>query len=521
MSTDSYFRNRPRKTDGARFPPTAKTVIQAGTVGDSTDIPQKLRYEESVDSLTSSMKYGIFNESTTSLTGQMDDLARPQQVVSRGFSVEKNKLDIVKAMFPNYVFKLADNGPRHSHPILALNRIVGELEVVKIARRYGNLITDIGGNPDRHNMNGFDFIHCCCPVVEPKDVIRADRRAGAVNMCTHLANDCDIIPDVFMSVHSLYYLTPLQILELVHKARSKRLVALMHNFDMLYGQDPHGEYRWEYVDNNGIQLVMKVNGNMNPYVQPPMFWLKRQTFGARIGNKMRYMAWDAIPCGEQWIYTFAACEKVEPVPDIDLPLTTSLDRSDHFGSVTGLVTLNDGKSIKPAMEFLGLADKTIHSFGNMIWLSTKTTRTPILLPKGIIQEVALEMVGVERDAKGLQRCIATMKRRIAPHSLSIPVHIKLNLATYGSAMAFVHSLRDEVIAFNGILAGNFGMLRKLWRSAINLENFICCGVNPTETVQPICVTEYNLHQKSTFCDIFDARRWWPEGLPGYESPNLS
>jgi len=127
------------------------------------------------------------------------------------------------------------------------------------------------------------------------------------------------------------------------------------------------------------------------------------------------------------------------------------------------------------------------------------------------------MIGVPRDEAGLRLCIANMKRELT--KMNIPMSMKLNCAIYGAAQAFVLTLGDEIAAFNELRRPYYLKLYSRLQKAMSLESFICCGRYDSTTAEEMNVTAimYNDNRTSVPSKPFDARKAWPNGLPGYTS----
>jgi hypothetical protein len=329
-----------------------------------------------------------------------------------------------------------------------------------------------------------------------------------------------------MSVHSIYYLSREQILELVHRSKKGRLFAVVHRFDELYGHKHfNGEFNEStyevFINPFGVPKVrMQVTGNSSSYSHDSMSWLSASYYEGADG---RSMCWNGKPVGDSWIYEFVPTPDGVKVPNIDsvgvMSMTQSLARNDHFGPVDGVLAPGDEGSFKPMLTVMKLQGSKIKSFGSFMWISRRNDKT-ILLPKNIVEIVAAKMVGIPRDKAGLKLCINTMKQVVAPGKMSISPKMRLDCIVYGSAMAFVLTLRDEIAVFNELCSPMYKRLYEAFAGVMSLEStmFTCWAPCWNEDqFFNATVEEYNDTYSSVPGPAFDALKGWPEGLKGYES----
>jgi hypothetical protein len=173
------------------------------------------------------------------------------------------------------------------------------------------------------------------------------------------------------------------------------------------------------------------------------------------------------------------------------------------------------------LTVMKLQSSKIRSFGSYLWITRGHDKT-ILLPKGVVETVAAKMVGISRDKAGLRLCINTMKQTVKPDRIPMPEKMRLDCIIYGSALAFVLTLKDEVKVFNELCSPFYLKMYSGLSSVLSLESpfytWWCCGSrdysydNYNATVE-----EYQSTRSSVPGFAFDAKRSWPQGLPGYES----
>nr|WRQ65266.1 polyprotein [Tolivirales sp.] len=485
-----------------------------------------------------------------------------RNVLRRRIHLTPEMKGILEERFRGWSFEC--EGGLHPHPLGAIERaICEELAFRDIKRMCGNgcAISDIGGNANRHAIAGRN-VHSCNPILCPEDVIRRtkDKYHARANYCHNVALDCSIVPDAYLSVHSLYYQNKEEILELVHRSRKRLLVAVVHRFDQLYGGLHFDGFNYESryqmaFHGEHLKVTMEVNGNMTSYHHDPMVWLD----AAYYSNGRRAMAWNGYKVGDSWIMEFRPAPLgLDCVNKQTLTLLESLRRTDHYGSVAGLMNLNDSKSMTPLLEWVDINDTDVYSYFGFVWLYKKGLNRKILIPKGLIQSVAAKMVGVERDHKALKTCIRHMQSMVSSDKLNVPPDVLVDCKTYGASLAFVYSLDKELIAFNELCKSQSRNkydrlkqvmgLNELWSfdqkylllGAACLTGLIVLTSNPSKVgVGSAVVTStllllnlnsktkqfseseltanYNYNRSSSPGYTGSATELWPEGLPGYES----
>jgi len=443
--------------------------------------------------------------------------------IKRSFCVSDTVSQELVKRFPDVEFSLKGKAT-HPHPMGALERAIAEAKLLEdIDRSFGVLrVVDIGGNANRHAAAGRKNIHSCNPVLCPSDVARRspeNYRVDAV-YCNNNVFECMEPADVYLAVHSLYYLTPDQVLSLVMRSGKQRLYACVHVFSELYGKMHfNGDYYESsyqvFAKQRRLSVQMDVVGNLHGYTHDAMFWLQ----GGYYSNGKEAMAWEGYQVGDTWNLKFLPAPLgLTPKSREDLSLVQSLDRSDHYGAINGVVSLDDAGKMKPLLEFLSIKKRAFRSLGDYIWVRNETS-TLILIPKGVVKEVACKMVGVERNKEGLRKCINLMRSAVRSSKISIPAQLRLNSIIYGSAFAFIYSLEDEIDAFNRLCTPIKMRLYARLAKTMSLENFICCaGLPPVECESTVNLTveAYNENRSSVPTGTFDAAKAWPKGLPGVE-----
>jgi len=271
-----------------------------------------------------------------------------------------------------------------------------------------------------------------------------------------------------------------------------------------------------FVEGDRILVTMKVKGNFTGYTHDPCHWLNSTYFES--GG--RAMCWTGRPIGDSWIITFREVPKplvgrISVDVDRDLCLVSSLKRNDHYGGVAGVLSLGDESSFKPMLGLLKLRLREIRSCGPYVWMGMQKTRS-VLVPKDLIESVAIKLVGMPRDKHTLRICIQKMQLAVRSDALSIPMSMRADCIIYGSSLAFVMFVKEEIESFNRLCTPYYMKLYSRLAGVMNLEHWVCC-CGAVEDDEVITVTQYNADRSSATGPVFDAKKAWPLGLPGYES----
>lgn len=183
----------------------------------------------------------------------------------------------LETRFPHMQFVTSPGSPPHAHAVLATERQVAEDYAYKALKRRLHaveqldlVVVDIGGNPSRHKAARRKDVHSCCPILTPADAVRNSTREG--RMCQHLVQECGCVtPDGYLSIHSLYYLTLPEIVRIVYRARSRVLVAVVHDFSKSTGYLGGREARYTRDEHT---VHMNVHGNSAGYSHSAIDWIK-------------------------------------------------------------------------------------------------------------------------------------------------------------------------------------------------------------------------------------------------------
>lgn len=161
-------------------------------------------------------------------------------------------------------------------------------------------VVDVGAGIVRHHNAG-RAVHAMMPSVLPSDEhrwaqwlqIQAAGGVGDLRTCRHRIQDCTCAlrgcPGI--SIHSLYYLTPFDIMVFMEWFEMPELVALHHKFDVAGSFGNEAVYatkpgKWDTIE-------MHVVGNSTPYVHDRIDWLEE----GRFCQGRVVLTWDTVAVG--------------------------------------------------------------------------------------------------------------------------------------------------------------------------------------------------------------------------------
>jgi len=393
-----------------------------------------------------------------------DPAAPPAEPIHRGLinigererfvirhALTQEQLMYFERVYPNLNIEIQPDAMPHTHPRLAFDRRYSERVVYNSISRPDSVIVDIGGNPIRHAGNHRQNVHSCCPILDPVDSVRHHNYNNPTfplpmvpRFCAHRAEECDcVIPTTYLSVHSLYYLTPVTVLALLNRATSHSLHAIVHEFPDIYGSFAAAEAQYRV---NPDQMVhMHVTGNSQPYVHSVMPWLKRGYFS----DGVTAMSWTAQR-------DFASCRYYKFVlSPLNLsnsfssftPFETAVASPDSYGSIVfaGRVFGSNSDAHHTILTELHVNFDSFISWGNWI-LGTGTTATRhFMVPKTLVLELAARVAGLVRNPIEFGRLLGYARIHIRQYDL--PPAVISDSLVLSTCLAFTLNLYTETILF--------------------------------------------------------------------------
>lgn len=413
--------------------------------------------------------------------------ARNQFVLPHGFRLNAKQLAILDEDMPQFTTVPSDH--LHPHPLLHTGRAAAEVAMLRrvvaaasnsndpmqhvdpTGPRYLRLI-DHGGSPSRHKLMGRRNIHCTCPELSPSDTARiADYPPSTPDWswCTHAAQSCDCQPHSTESwaclfVHTLYYFSPPEVIELMWRTTAKRAFAVVHRFDQPSGHfypdavtDAPTEASWTLDETTGY-VTMFVNGNLAPYVHPPASWLWTSPWA--ISDGTRTITWQEkgrVGRGAEAHYVFAFYATTAPIPVFaPLAFADALHSSLYTGPIDAraLAATASGipRDVCSPIEWAAFENTEFYSMGPHLWIRGSTTRRALAVPKGFVAELAIEAAGMSRcDARAWQALLMAAKTR-ARHDKSLTADQWADVIVPATVAAFLRGVRGEQRQFMHIAA---------------------------------------------------------------------
>jgi hypothetical protein len=208
-------------------------------------------------------------------------------VIPHSMYYNNRKVEILKEWHPEASLEdLKLSQTYNRHPLCAAFRAIAEAHAITLCMRdfadadvQEGLILDVGGSAQRHHNNGRKYIHSCCPDFEAKDLLRRFKRGG--QFCRHMWGECDDECTnqyglgeytISISVHSIYYSEPGEILRALLQQAIPIHYAVIHRYTAKDGTIMDGEMSYQRY---GDMVVVQAEGNSSDYAHSAMDWLNQ------------------------------------------------------------------------------------------------------------------------------------------------------------------------------------------------------------------------------------------------------
>jgi len=192
--------------------------------------------------------------------------ARLQTAYYPGVSANSKCL---KKDFPHLNIRDRTRLAPNSHATCAFYRNEIEEEILSLIRP-GQVVLDVGGNPIRHHHKRRHNIYSLCPLLEAEDYARQAKRAAHFARvpqphpyCNHQMEDkCNCFQprhpriDVMISIDSIYYLKPDDIIDVMHHHQVTTLFAALHAYPHAEGHSMDGEHRYVRVQPDVVEVTV-------------------------------------------------------------------------------------------------------------------------------------------------------------------------------------------------------------------------------------------------------------------------
>lgn len=328
--------------------------------------------------------------------------------------------DQIKAMskyLPGWTPMVEEGATAHTHGVSAFERVVTEMLVVQFARSNTpnvNLV-DIGGNPSRHASHKRK-IWSLAPTLCAADAVRNSKWNANMLVCNHRLEDlcnCGGPVDTYISIHSLYYLTPTAVLKALISCNSKTLYASVHRYRDPFGTKCLGEIKYS-IDQHQM-VFSQTAGNATPYSHNMCLWWETPYF---VENG-KAMAWSIITeIGDTTIYKFVEAPANLPpaVTRRHMPLREAVADTNYIGAINYQPLQLVGSGEKPVnLEYLAVDKMTIFSCGTHLIVGVDR---PSPIPKQLLTQMNVAMAYKARNMETFQFAVTVARNLIKKVNVS-------------------------------------------------------------------------------------------------------
>jgi hypothetical protein len=364
---------------------------------------------------------------------------------------------------PGFVPVMQPGAVGHTHPISAFERRVCEAVMIRDATSGPRLrIVDIGGNVNRHRRLN-RAIWSLSPILTPADAIRVNGWKGP-NWCQHTVQQQCVcaggVPDIYISIHSLYYLNPQDVLDALHFTEKKTIYAAVHRYRLHVGKMCLGEISYR-LDGSGM-VHSQTEGNASPYTHDCQLWLDTQYYD----DGHQAMAWSIIRIiGDTTIYKFAEAPTALQTPPArqNTSVVEALEDVNYRGLVRYQpLTLTNSGEVQLRLEME--QHEPIFSCGTHLIIGKER---PFPLPKIFVTQLRMAMTYRTRDKDTFQTCVAITKNLLK--KLNIENEHAEQAAIWAPVLAF-QDVELQTKLLSGMALNNYWLQPfKAFNTALNLE----------------------------------------------------
>jgi hypothetical protein len=374
----------------------------------------------------------------------------------------------------------------NEHPLCAAFRSIAEAHcIARIQKEIkdhdmeGGIICDVGGSVNRHYNNGKrKYIHCCVPMFEAKDLMRAFSLKGD-KYCRHMWEECDC--DVFtasMSVHSLYYVDPEDILRKLLEQMIPVHYAVLHRYKGS-GVMMHGEM--EYISRSG-KVKVSAKGNGQHYIHSDMSWLDQECYTSDRGT----LVWEIDRRFEDvYIYRFVASDshvqfKKFPEEKKEVPVEPEFDEVPYLDVIKSCIRIHSKIDAKSRQAFLARVERKGLSKGLDLETLAEMADEYFMNRKVVLAEATEETAyRAELHNKRLKFEMPSWRYRYFI-ILAIATCLKLLMLSLGSTLedlGIIYNVIESVVTYD-LVSGlvfdvlMFGVLMWYFRKYYGMRNYL-------------------------------------------------
>jgi hypothetical protein len=266
-------------------------------------------------------------------------------------------------------------------------------------------------------------------------------------------------PDAYLSVDSIYYLTPHDVATLCLKSSANLLVAAHHVFDDAFGSFADGEATYELTSPS--EVTMHVTGNSIAYHHSSLAWMRTgfchvTLTGSIVSNAMSLeptytLCWERLQTFPSHVVTVFRC-----VPGLYsafvpkfLHFSQVLQSRDYYGEIQRGSIVESTAKVTVVGELLQLPDVRIYSWGPCVLLYNTSSTIDYVAPKGLVDVGVHFMNGKHRTTDNFSALLAHLRHKV--QCLKMP-HSLLNNCIFATAcIAFVQNVDMELALLHAIV----------------------------------------------------------------------
>lgn len=332
----------------------------------------------------------------------------------------------------------------HGHPVNHALRQLHTVLAIEAALKYHpghpSHITDIGGNPTLTAHHPFaPHIWTTNPTIDSEDLFRPVDRNSCACKAPQTCQDCQN-PLAFLSIHSIYYMTPFEVFELAYQAP---VIAVLHDFPGKQGT--FCEMVW---NRTGDKVTMSEPKGTNCYTHLAPDWIFTTCTYEYNGDRL---VWKITPLQHAYMVTFLRVDASIPVSftpmrsviDTDNPPPTGFERLDgSYVDVCGFLRWRDHPPVHAAT----------------------------------LSELTAAFVGLDYNQKNIaaafRHATGALNRNKIPHNQwNLPTLVSCAWINAGaitnSLQDHLHSTRVDVNSASSILQGQSSLLPNRFRRLLN------------------------------------------------------
>lgn len=389
-------------------------------------------------------------------------------------------IDVLKvyAEMMNIAIEVNPGSPPHTHPRLALERRLAIDHIFSSHTKWSKtgIVYDIGASMVQHR--GRNFVHGLCPTLTPADVYRNGKYAEIcpeARYCLHTMEQvtegvCDCVSHAVaaISVHSMYYLNPVDIVRFL-KLKGITMYAVVHRFKELEGSIHEMVYNKE-----GLEVVAKIAGES--YQHSSLDWLDAPS--CALNTEAGTLGWHLeVRIGMTWVY--AMYYSSVAAPEHTLQFENAITDLHAFGNINlGKLNTQHATHIASLVNFTLDLPVTAISIGGYLEVVMES-KTKVVIPKPCFHELLFTISMVPRTADNFATHISKAKKLLLDYKMSPEMRAKI-IGPLTVLTFFWNVKAEEAILQAG--------LRKFGTWATQLSETLKFAVRPYITLRNVALT---------------------------------